>query len=180
MASNRNNYHKKGRQKVRKPDVSQTVRTTKKDRGRWFVPIIIIIVIAMVSSLFISMIGTSSSDFTLQGLKTAETAEPATFNEKNIILGQTFNRIDEEYYVVFTNEAGKAMLSDVTPVDKIVYYVDGTKFHSSSAFTDKAGKKLPTNPSEIAITDDIAVIHIVKGEATHFIQGKDNVIKKLN
>ncbi|MDF9866917.1 hypothetical protein OKW22_000472 [Bacilli bacterium PM5-3] len=190
MASNRNNPYAKRRQKVKKPadpKANPFKTELKDDRNKKLVLIVVgIIIVVMVGTLILPyMSGEGNKNYKLPNsvLVADENTEGITYSAQSILLGETFNRVDKEYFVLFgTSENVNELASKITR--EAYYFVDSSKVQNISLTKNvSSGKKLPQNPNEIKIKKDVALIKIKNGKAIKFINSKADVtayINKLN
>lgn len=163
------------------PTASPFKKELKNDRNKKAIVIgVIIIVIVMVGSLIVPYLGGQKSSYTLPetALKADETiADSEKFNAQQISVGQTFNRSEKEYIVIFGNATNTSELA-AKITKNAVYTVDSDKFVNKSLTTDiKKGKDKPTQPSEIKIKKDVALIKIKEGKVVEFFNTKKEVEK---
>ena len=190
MAKKNTNLRGSGRQKVKKQPVDQSASPFKKelknDRNKKAVIIgVVVIVVVMIGSMIVPYLGGQSSTYSLPetALKQDETpAETEGFNAQDISLGQTFNRVDKEYIVVFGSMSDTSELSGKITRDTL-YTVDKDKFVNKS-LTEKVsdGKEKPKEPKDIKIDKDVALIKIKDGKTVEFFNTKkevENYIKDL-
>ena len=187
MASNRNNPYAKRRQKVKKP-TDPKANPFKKEldnkRNKKLIGAVVgIIVIVMIGTMILPyMSGGGTKNYTLPNsvLTADEQTSEAAYNAQQISLGETFNRIDDEYYVLLGSAENISEFA--TSITRETYYtVDTTKAENKEATKDVSkGKELPQKPSEVKIKKDAALILIKKGKATKFINTKSEVKKYID
>ncbi|MDL2211775.1 hypothetical protein LJB88_02745 [Erysipelotrichaceae bacterium OttesenSCG-928-M19] len=186
MARNSNNPYAKRRQKVKKPQEQKSPfkkELVKKRNNRIVYAVVIIIIVVMVGTLILPyMTGSSTTNYSLPSdvLKADEATTEDSYSVQNISVGETYNRVDTEYYVLFGSQEDTAELAQKIARDAY-YLVDSSQEINSSLTKDvDKGKDLPNKPADIKIKKDVALIHIKEGKAIKFIDNKTDVTKFID
>lgn len=188
MARNSGPYAKQRRKVVKPKDQKSPFKKeldNRRNKKIIFV-VVAIIIIAMVSTLIIPYLsGSATKNWSLPDtvLKADETPTDNTFTAQNILVGETFNRPEKEYYVLFgTAEKMSEVESDL--VRTTYYKVDSSLFENNVLTKDvDKGSDLPKKPSDIKVKDKVALLQVKDGKAVKFVSGTDDVkllAKKLN
>lgn len=183
MASNNNSRYGKRRIKPKKIDPNQNPfeKELKDTRNKKIIGIVAgIIVIIMVATMFLPYLSNQDNlNYKLPNeiLTAKEDTSKQQFSINKISLGQSFNRLEDDYYVLFGKEEDLYDIQNSLS-GKNVYLVNPDLSVNSSLLNDvNKAKALPQNPNEIKIKDKIAIIRIENHKATKFLNTKANVEK---
>ncbi|WP_423364251.1 hypothetical protein [Mycoplasma sp. P36-A1] len=169
MASNKN--MKKTANKARNSKAGLKMDfSDEKTKKRIITAIVAVVVIIMVASMIVPYMGGNSGTYKLSdsALKGDVEYTAADYNPQDILVGETYNRVDKEYVVLFgTAEQTSNMAAGITKLP--VYTVDSTTFDNSSLTKDVTNaSSLPQAPKDIKISKELALIRIKDGKATVF------------
>lgn len=187
MANNKfKSQYSKKRVKPKKVDNTTNPfdKELKSQRNKKIVGIVaIVIVVVMVTTMFLPYLTGKSDNINYQlpeeVLKAREDTSTQTFSVNTISLGQTFNRSEKDYYVIFASEED-AMNIQEQLLDKNVYLVNPSLSVNNSLNEDiSKGKKLPKKPSEIKIKDKMALIRIKDNQTKAFFNTENSVNEYL-
>lgn len=185
MANNNSRY---GKRRIKPKKVDKTSNPFEKElkdnRNKKIVGIVaVLIVVVMVATMFLPYLsGQNNLNYKLPNeiLVAKENTSSQTFALNKISVGQTFNRIEDDYYVLFGDDSDtyeiKSLLSN-----KSVYLVNPELSINKSLLKDtSSAKSLPQNPSDIKIKDKVALIRIKNNKAVNFYNTKASVLKYVN
>lgn len=184
MAKNFAPKHKMKPQQPKQVDFQGPIYSKK--RRAIILVVVALIVLSMSATLIIPYIGNMSKGYWKlpeDALKSNRGEVNDHYNNQSITLGEVYNRSEKEYYVLIGKPAD---FNEVIPnLARVNYYtVDVTQFFNKSAGRNVvSGPNLPTNPEQIKVKDDVALLKIVDGKAVSYINNKNQVIeyaKKLN
>lgn len=149
-----------------------------KSRKRWITIFAGVIVFIMVASMIVPYMGGNGGTYKLPdtALKNDVEADKVTFNPQNIALGETYNRVDKEYFVLFgTAEVTSELASGISGFP--VYTVDSSAFGNKSLTQGNTTVNgIPQNPNAIKIKKDAAMIRIKDKKAIAF-QGDKTAVQ---
>lgn len=188
MANHNKSPYAKRRIKPKKVDntINPFDKELKSKRNKKIIGIVaVIIVVVMVGTMFLPYLsGQNNINYKLpeEVLKAKEDTSKQTFSVNSISLGQTFNRSEDDYYVLFGNQDDLMSVQEKL-LTKNVYLVDPNLSVNASLKKDiNEGKTLPSQPSEIKIKDQIALIRIKNHKTVTFLNTQKAVneyVKKL-
>lgn len=184
MAKNFNRVPKQKPQQNKSADFKGPIYTKK--RKIIILVVVALIVLSMSATLIIPYIGNTSHGYwTLpeDNLKSNRNDTDSTYNNQAITLGESFNRNEKEYYVLIGDKEG--MESVIPNLARVDYYTVDTSAYLNKAALENVNDavELPTNPEQIKVKDGVALLKVVDGKASAYINNKDKVIeyaKKLN
>lgn len=144
----------------------------------WVYIIIVIIIIIMVASLILPyFVGKKATNYALPDtvLKQGLNTDDATYQPQNIILGEVFTRPEKDYYVLIGS--AEQIQNNIQYLSNKNYYLVNTAeaINSWAVSKENKGAALPSDPKQIKVSQNIALIHIKNGKAVSYVNGSNNI-----
>lgn len=141
-----------------------------------------IIIVVMIGTLILPylMNGASAKNYTLpdEVLKQAETSTEKSYSAQYISLGETFNRVEKDYYVLFSSQQNLAEV--LTKLAGKTYYIVNTDIAPSNKVFENNNNinAKPSKASEVKVKD-VGLIHIKDGKCVEFFSNKADILSKV-
>ncbi|MGL4382684.1 MAG: hypothetical protein ACRCTA_03100 [Bacilli bacterium] len=187
---NKNNPYKQKRQAKAKPVSNEVTSKTTKDlqkqldggkHNKLIIGIVIVVVVLLVGSMFSqALLAPPTKNFKPNFSLTNKDDVKPVFNATSISFGQSLNRSEEKYYVVFGVPNEIAAITSMTNAIP-TYTVDSTLPINAQLTSDvKEAQALPTTLDEIKLSDTMALLYVENGKIVSYVQGQSNIESSLN
>ncbi len=142
--------------------------------------IIILVVIVLILALIWFIMELKAGTFSKKNTDDSANESNETINYDQILAGETFNRKDNEYYVIFTDSSKdfyNVYQSYMTNSDKKIYIVDLANTLNSKYISDESNSTAQS-ASELKVKDN-TLIKISNKQNILYLEGYNNVINEL-